>query len=75
MNPLTLLSPVIGVASALLGKKKPKAPAPPLQPRTDTAAEAAAQRDLISKRRGAAANQLTGKLGAESSAGKKSLGL
>lgn len=72
MNPLTLISPVAGL---LLGRKKPKPPAPVLQPRQDTAAEAAANRDMISKRRGAAANQLTGKLGAESSAGKTSLGL
>lgn len=72
MNPLNA---VFGAAGLLLGRKKPKAPAPTIQPRTDTAAEAAAQRDLISKRRGAAANQLTGRLGAESSAGKTSLGL
>lgn len=70
MNPLSLLSPVAGL---LFGGKK-KAPAPTIQPRTDTAADAAAKRDLISKRRGAGANQLTGKLGAESSAGKTNLG-
>lgn len=69
-NPLTLLSPVAG----LLFGKKPKAPAPQIQPRRDTAAEAAANRDLLSKRRGAGATQLTGKLGAESSAGKMKLG-
>lgn len=68
MTPLTAL---VGGAGALLFGKKPKPPAPVLQPRTDSAAEAAAQRDLISKRVGAGANQLTGKLGAESRAGKK----
>tara|TARA_R100001129_G_scaffold136664_3_gene98056 strand:+ start:596 stop:814 length:219 start_codon:yes stop_codon:yes gene_type:complete len=72
MNPLTLLSPVAGV---LFGRKKPKPSAPVLQPRVDTAAEAAQNRDLLSKRKGAAANQLTGKMGAESGTGKTNLGL
>ena len=69
-NPLPLL---FGAAGKLLfGSKKPAAPAPTIQARADTAAEAADKRDVLSKRRGAAANQLTGKLGAESKAGKKS---
>lgn len=73
MNPLSLISPVAGL---LFGGKSQKAPAPQLQARTDSAADAANKRDLISKRRGAGANQLTGRLGAESSAGKKtSLGM
>ena len=70
MKALPFISPI-----ASLFVKKPKAPAPTIQPRRDTAAEAAANRDVISKRRGAGANQLTGKLGAESGAGKTSLGM
>lgn len=70
MSLSTLISPL----GSLIFGKKPKAPAPQLQPRQDSAAEAAANRDLLSRRRGAAANQLTGKLGAESSAGKMKLG-
>jgi hypothetical protein len=68
MKALPLISPL----AAILGVgKKPKAPAPTIQARTDSAAEAAANRDLISQRRGAGANQLTGRLGAESRAGAK----
>lgn len=67
--------PIISPLAAILGiGKKPKPPAPVLQPRTDTAAEMADQRDMLSKRRGAGANQLTGRLGAESAAGKTQLG-
>lgn len=66
------MKPLVGVVAGLFGLNKPKPPAPVLQPRQDTAAQAAAQRDLISKRVGAGANQLTGKLGAES--GKTLLG-
>lgn len=66
MSPLALIG---GVAGKLLFGKKPKASAPTIQPRTDTAAQAAATRDVISKRVGAGANQLTGKLGAESKTG------
>lgn len=72
MKALPLISPI----GSLLFGKKPKAPAPVIQPRTDSAAEMAAQRDVISKRVGAGANQLTGKLGAESrSGGKNQLGM
>ncbi len=67
MKALPFISPI----GALLFGKKPKAPAPALQPRTDSAAEMAQQRDVISKRVGAGANQLTGRLGAESRAGGK----
>lgn len=70
MNPLNLLSPV---ASLLFGGNKQ--PKPTLQPRVDQSARDAAQRDQISRRIGAGANQLTGKLGAESRAGKTKLGL
>lgn len=70
MNPANLLSPVAG----LLFGNRPQTPAPQIQARTDRSAEAAAERDLLSRRRGAAANQLTGRLGAESSAGKTKLG-
>ncbi len=69
------MKPLVGLIGSQLLKKKPKTPAPVLQPRTDSAAEMAAQRDVISKRVGAGANQLTGKLGAESRAGKTSLGM
>lgn len=67
MKALPLISPI----GALLFGKKPKAPIPTIQPRTDTAADMAANRDMISRRRGAGANQLTGRLGAESAAGGK----
>lgn len=65
------MKPLFGLAGSLLFGKKPKMPAPTIQPRTDTAAEMAANRDVLSRRIGAGANQLTGKLGAESRAGSK----
>lgn len=61
----------IGALGAKMLSKKPKVPAPTLVPRTDSAADMAANRDMISRRRGAGANQLTGRLGAESAAGGK----
>lgn len=64
------MKPIIGgIGTLLFGK--PKRPGVPLQARRDTAAEAAQNRDMLSQRKGAAANQLTGSLGAESAAGKK----
>lgn len=61
-----------GAASLLGGKKKP--PKPLLQPTVDQAARDAQSRDVLSKRRGAAANAILGAKGAESSAGKMRLG-
>lgn len=67
-----LLSPI----GAILGNQ-PKTPAPLPAPTTDQAAQAAAQQDALSKRRGPMADMLLGAAGAESTTGaakKTSLG-
>lgn len=64
-----------GAAGLLLGGKKAKPPAALLQPTIDQAARDAQSRDLLSKRRGAAANAILGAKGAESAAGKSRLGM
>ena len=71
MEVAKFVSPVALVGS-LLGGKKQAAPASTPVPTRNDAAEAAEKRDLVSKRRGVAANMILGAGGAESSAGAKS---
>jgi hypothetical protein len=66
---LSFLSPV---GSLLFGKPKAKAQAPIQTPQRNDAAEAAAKRDVVSRRKGVAANLILGAGGAESSTGGKS---
>lgn len=61
----------IGSAAVSLSNK-PKMPAPLKQQTRNDAAEAAGKRDVLSRRRGVAANMLLGSSGAESQAGGKS---
>lgn len=68
-----LLSPFAAAAGLF---KQPKAAAPRPTPTQDQAAMRAERQDVLAKRKGAAANLLTGALGAESkTGGKSSLGL
>lgn len=60
----------VGVGAQLL-TKKPAIPKQLKRPTQNKSAENAAKRDVLSKRRGAAANLLTGSSGAESSTGGK----
>lgn len=73
---LPIISGVAGLvgagASLILATKKP--PAAPKAPTRNEAAEAAIERDRLSRRRGVGANLLLGATGAESSAGKTTLG-
>lgn len=64
-----LLSPITAVASAFI--KKPKAPKPMLPLPTATPRANSAVSDALLNRRGSAANQRTGRGGAESSTGTK----
>lgn len=61
---------VAGTAATLL-KSTPKPPKPLPQPTRAAAAEAAARSDRVARRRGVAANLITGAGGAESGAGTK----
>lgn len=72
----TVLSPVAGVLS-LLTPKAPKLPAPLATPTRDDAAKLIENDDALRKRRGGAADILTGAGGAEAGAaatGKQTLG-
>lgn len=70
-----LFSGLVGskILKSVVGKKKQ--PKPLLQQSPDDAADLAKRRDMVSRRRGAAANAIMGAMGAESSAGKRQLGI
>jgi hypothetical protein len=71
---LPLVFGVAGLAASKLLSKPASAPVAQPVPTRNLAAEAAAKSDQVAKRRGIAANLILGAGGAESSAGKTSLG-
>lgn len=64
-----LFGGVVGLASGLLGKKKKAAPQPLAQVNRDDAAEEIDANDEIRRRKGAAADMITGTRGAEAVGG------
>lgn len=74
-----LAGPLLGglfgsqIIKAVAGKKKQAKPL--VQQSPDDAADLAKRRDMVSRRRGSATNAILGAMGAESSTGKRQLGV